>query len=51
MMGTPSPVAYAEDLVTGIREGRFDGRLDEVHQVVAETVVAKLLVANPDHFV
>lgn len=44
-------VGSEEDLVTGIREGRFDDRLDEVHQVVAETVVAKLRVANPDHFV
>ena len=38
------------DLVTAIREGRFDDRLDDVHRVVAETVVAKLRVANPDHF-
>lgn len=43
-------VGSEEDLVTGIREGRFDDRLDEVQRVVAETVVAKLRVANPDHF-
>lgn len=43
-------VGSEADLVAAIREGRFDDRLDEVHQVVAETVVAKLRVANPDHF-
>ncbi|MDE0802284.1 MAG: phosphotransferase [Acidimicrobiales bacterium] len=43
-------VGSEEDLVTAIREGRFDDRLDEVYRVVAETVVAKLRVANPDHF-
>lgn len=43
-------VGSEEDLVAAIREGRFDDRVDEVHRVVAETVVAKLRVANPDHF-
>lgn len=43
-------VGSEADLVTALREGRFDDRPDDVHRVVAETVVAKLRVANPDHF-
>ncbi len=38
------------DLADAIRSGRFDDRTDELLAVVAEAVVDKLRVANPDYF-
>ncbi len=43
-------VGNESDLADGIRSGRFDGRDDAVAGVIAETVVDKLRVANPDYF-
>ncbi len=43
-------VGSEADLVSAIQDGRFDDRTDELHRVVAETVVDKLRVANPRHF-
>ncbi len=43
-------VGSEADLADAIRVGRFEGRTDEVMAVVAETVVDKLRVANPDYF-
>ena len=37
------------ELATGIREGRFDDRIDEVRAFVQQTVAAKLAVANPKY--
>lgn len=40
-------VADDGELASGIRSGRFDDRLDEVRELVRESVIDKLRVANP----
>ena len=47
-------VGSEADLAAAIRDRRFadrdDDRTDDVHRIVAETVVDKLRVANPRYF-
>ncbi len=43
-------VGSEADLVSAMTDGRFDDRPDDLHRVVAETVVDKLRIANPAHF-
>jgi hypothetical protein len=38
-----------QELATGIREGRFDDRWEQVMLAVYESVIEKLRVANPGH--
>jgi hypothetical protein len=42
-------VADDAELARGIRDGRFDDRLDEVRALVRESVRDKLAVANPPY--
>lgn len=42
-------VADEAELAAGIRNGRFDERLPEVREVVRQTVLDKLAVANPGY--